>query len=59
MFFILETEDMETQRNQQRPRTADVRKENQKLKMELEKERESHKKTTEEFDRLKSHKGYR
>lgn len=54
-----ETEDMKTQRSQQKPRTADVRKENQRLKMELEKERESHKKTKEERDQLKSHEGYR
>lgn len=47
-------EDMKTQLNQEKGQTADVRKENQKLKMELEKEQESHKKTKEELDRLKT-----
>lgn len=39
MFSILETETegIKTQRNQQRPQTADLRKEYEKLKTELEK----------------------
>lgn len=47
-------EDMKTQLNQGKGQTADVRKENQKLKMELQEERKSHKKTKEERDRLKT-----
>ena len=47
-------EDMKTQLNHEKGKTADVRKENKKLKMELEKEQKSHKKTKEERDRLKT-----
>ena len=45
---------MKTQLNQEKGQSADEREENQKLKMELEKERKSHKKTKEELDRLKT-----
>jgi len=39
---------MKTQLNQERAQNAEVRKENQRLKMELEKERQRHKNTKEE-----------
>ncbi|KAM7439378.1 hypothetical protein ABFA07_011256 [Porites harrisoni] len=46
--YHLEREDMKTQLNQERAQNAEVRKENQRLKMELEKERQRHKNTKEE-----------
>ena len=58
MFSILETEteDIKTQGNQQRPPTAVIRKEYEKLKRELEKrerERESHQKIKRESQKDK------
>ena len=45
---------MQTRLNHVRAETAGVRKENRELKMHLQKERESHRRTKKECDQLKS-----
>lgn len=53
-FLVAKLEEMQTQLNQARAQTADVRKENRKLKKDLQREQESHRRTKKECDQLKS-----
>lgn len=52
--YLEKLEEMQTQLNQERAKTADVRKENRKLKKVLQREQESHRRTKKECDQLKS-----